>query len=56
MSTAASSYTQANRRLVLETPLGADELLLMSFSGQEEMSRLFCYDLSMASSNDSIAA
>jgi type VI secretion system secreted protein VgrG len=54
--TMTASYTQDERRLGLFTPLGKDELLLTGFSGQEEMSRLFSYQLEMVSEKDSIAA
>ena len=51
-----ASITQAQRSLSLTTPLGKDVLLLMGFSGTESLSRLFSYQLDLASSNDSIAA
>jgi type VI secretion system secreted protein VgrG len=51
-----ASITQAERSLSLQTPLGKDVLLLMGFSGAESLSRLFSYQLDLASSNDSIAA
>ena len=41
--------TQANRILSVTTPLGPDVLMLGSFSGTEGMSRLFSYQLHMAS-------
>jgi type VI secretion system secreted protein VgrG len=47
---------QATRSLKLYTPLGEDELLLTAFQGQEEMSRLFQFDLEMISDNNAIAA
>jgi type VI secretion system secreted protein VgrG len=50
------TYTQANRLLSVTTPLGADVLLLNGFSGHEEMSRLFGYQLDMLSENCNIAA
>ena len=46
--------TQENRQLVVETPLGKDALLLASFSGHEEISRLFSYRLEMVSTKDTI--
>ena len=49
-----SSATQKERRLEIETPLGKDVLMLESFSGQEEMSRLFSYDLHLLSARDDI--
>jgi len=45
---------QANRLLVLKTPLGKDVLELTAFSGIEEMSRLFSYHLEMISDNNAI--
>lgn len=41
--------TQATRHIAIETPLGEDALLLQSFSGHEEISRLFEYDLELLS-------
>jgi len=51
-----ASITQAQRTLSLKTPLGPDVLLLLGFSGTESLSRLFSYQLDLASSNDAIAA
>ena len=51
-----ASITQAERTLILKTPLGADVLLLLGFSGTESLSRLFSYQLDLASANDAIAA
>ncbi len=51
-----ASITQAQRSLSLKTPLGTDVLLLRGFSGTESLSRLFCYQLDLASENDAIAA
>ena len=42
-----STVTQSHRHLAIETPLGKDALLLTSFSGHEEISRLFTYRLEM---------
>jgi type VI secretion system secreted protein VgrG len=47
---------QANRLLTLKTPLGDDVLVLTGFSGREELSRLFRYELEMLSHNTSISA
>jgi type VI secretion system secreted protein VgrG len=49
-----SSYTQTDRLLSLTTPLGADALLLTNFSGREEMSRLFTFQLQTVSEEDVI--
>ena len=50
-----AKYTQANHSLAVSTPLGADVLLLAAFTGQEEMSRLFAYQLDMLSEKDDVA-
>ncbi|MCY2954018.1 MAG: type VI secretion system tip protein VgrG [Planctomycetota bacterium] len=47
-------YTQAGRRLMLKTPLEDDALLLTSFSGTEQLSRLYTYRLEMLSENAAI--
>ncbi|MFO0888042.1 MAG: type VI secretion system tip protein TssI/VgrG [Isosphaeraceae bacterium] len=51
-----ASISQAERNLSLTTPLGPDVLLLTSFSGTESLSRLFSYQLDLASADDAIAA
>src|SRR5262249_30547243 len=52
-----STFTQTKRLLSVNVPsVGADVLLLTAFSGREEMSRLFSYQLDMLSENDAIAA
>jgi type VI secretion system secreted protein VgrG len=48
------SYTQDDRPIAVETPLGKDKLLLESVSGTEELSRLFRFDLDLLSPEDSI--
>ncbi len=48
------TYTQDNRLIQIITPLGADELLLRSFHGQESVSQLFRFELLMHSENRSI--
>jgi type VI secretion system secreted protein VgrG len=50
-----ANYTQQGRMLSVTTPLGTDVLLLMGFSGREQMSRLFSYQLEMASEKADIA-
>src|SRR5262249_57166853 len=50
------TITQADRALSIRSSLGADVLLLTGFSGTESISRLFTYQLELASENDSIAA
>ncbi len=47
-------YTQENRFIAIETPLGKDELLLTAFRGVEGMSRLFNFDLIALSHNQGI--
>ena len=50
------SYTQDNRLLSIDTPLGKDVLLLQEISGHEGISRLFSYELDLlAYDNDSIS-
>ncbi|MHC4403678.1 MAG: type VI secretion system Vgr family protein [Planctomycetota bacterium] len=47
---------QKNRMLGLKTPLGDDELVVIAFSGYEETSRLFRFELDMISDNNAVAA
>ncbi len=47
-------YTQQNRLLKLDTPLGDDVLLLQGFTGREGISQLFKFDLDLLSDQDSI--
>jgi len=47
-------YTQENRLIKLETPLGDDVLLLQGFTGSEGISRLFTFHLDLLSENDKI--
>jgi type VI secretion system secreted protein VgrG len=49
-----ATATQKTRHLTIETPLGKDHLLLTSFNGQEEISRLFRYDLELLSEDFAI--
>ena len=51
----ATKPTQADRPFAISTPLGEDELVLRSFSGREELGRLFEFDLDLVSENFSIA-
>jgi type VI secretion system secreted protein VgrG len=48
-------YTQQNRLIAIETPLGADALLLQGFTGHEAISQIFKFDLDLLSENHSIA-
>lgn len=45
------NYTQDNRFISLETPLGKDELLLTAFEGSDHISSIFEYQLTAISSN-----
>jgi len=49
------TYTQENRLIALETPLGDDVLLLQGFTGSEAISRMFQFHLDLLSENRSIA-
>ena len=49
------ALTQASREIAVQTPLGEDALLLRSFHGQEFLSRLFSFDMELASENMSIS-
>ncbi len=46
--------TQSTRHISIETPLGEDVLLLRSFSGHEEISRIFEFDLDLLSEESEI--
>src|SRR5512135_2427615 len=48
-------FTQDNRLLAVDTPLGSNELLLTAFKGKEGISRLFEFDLAMLSENHSVS-
>jgi type VI secretion system secreted protein VgrG len=48
------TYTQSERLLSVSTPLGEDVLLLTAFTGREEISRLFQFQLNLASEKDDI--
>ena len=47
-------YTQENRLIAIDTPLGKDVLLLAGFNGTEGLSRLFSFELDMLSENHNI--
>ena len=49
---ADASYSQKHRLLSLDTPLGADVLLLQDLAGHEGISRLFSYELNMLAYNN----
>jgi type VI secretion system secreted protein VgrG len=44
-------FSQANRLLQVKTPLGADTLLVTAFNGNEQISNLFCFDISLIAEN-----
>src|SRR5438132_3457500 len=46
------AYTQANRPLAVGTPLGEDAFLLIGFSGEESISRLFSFHLDLIAENE----
>lgn len=46
--------TQATRHIGVETPLGADKLLLRGYTGQEALSQLFEFELDLLSEDDAI--
>ncbi|MFB3776374.1 MAG: type VI secretion system Vgr family protein [Bryobacteraceae bacterium] len=48
-------FTQEGRLIAIDTPLGADRLLLRSFSGTETISQLFHFQLDLASEDDGIS-
>jgi uncharacterized protein involved in type VI secretion and phage assembly len=48
------TYAQQTRSLSLGTPLGDDVLLLIGFTGREELSQFFSYQLDMFSEEDDI--
>ena len=49
------SYTQANRPMRVETPLGPDALLLEGLSGVEGVSRPFSFRLDLLSEDDAVS-
>ncbi|MCH9675442.1 MAG: type VI secretion system tip protein VgrG [Gammaproteobacteria bacterium] len=52
----AVAIAQETRLLSITTPLGADKLVLQSFTGTEDFSNPFTYHLSLLSEDDAIAA
>jgi type VI secretion system secreted protein VgrG len=49
------AYTQDNRFIGIDTPLGKDVLLLSALTGSEGISRLFNFELDLLSENSSIS-
>jgi type VI secretion system secreted protein VgrG len=50
-----ATFTQERRLLSVSSPLGEDVLLLTGFTGKEEISRLFKFQLELLSENETIA-
>ena len=50
----APTYTQTNRQLAIQTPLGTDTLLLEALDGAEALSSLFSYALRVRAFDDAI--
>ncbi|MDL1968307.1 MAG: type VI secretion system tip protein VgrG [Deltaproteobacteria bacterium] len=48
------AYTQENRLIAIDTPLGMDVLLLAGFKGIEDISGLFSFELNLLSENHNI--
>ncbi|MBW2664364.1 MAG: type VI secretion system tip protein VgrG, partial [Deltaproteobacteria bacterium] len=48
------AYTQENRLIAIDTPLGTDVLLLAGFHGIEGISGLFSFELNLLSENHNI--
>jgi type VI secretion system secreted protein VgrG len=48
------SYTQENRLIAIDTPLGKDVLLLREFQGHEGLSQLFRFELDLLSTDPEI--
>jgi type VI secretion system secreted protein VgrG len=48
-------YTQDERLIQIDSPLGKDELLLKSFTGSDAISKLFAFSLDLLSENPSIS-
>jgi len=49
------AFSQENRLIALDTPLGTDVLLLQGFTGRESISRLFSFHLDLLSEKNDIA-
>jgi len=48
-------YSQENRLIAIDTPLGKDVLLLVGMTGTEGLSQLFSFELSLISENQDIS-
>lgn len=51
-----ATYLQADRPLVVSTPLGKDAMLLVGFSGREGISELFHFELDLLAEDDTKVA
>ncbi len=49
-----ATFSQENRTIGIETPLGPDKLVLLSFSGEERISGLFQFELRLLSHEERI--
>ncbi len=49
-----ATYSQENRIVAIETPLGTDVLLLEKVTGHESVSRMFAFHVDLLSENDGI--
>lgn len=49
------SYSQANRQIAIETPLGTDRLLLAALRGEEHVSQVFRFEADLLSEDSAIA-
>src|SRR5437867_3999028 len=49
------TYTQENKLIAIDTPLGQDVLLLQGFTGQEGISRPFSYQLNLLSEHSAVS-
>jgi len=52
----SEDIVQTGRMLKITTPLGADKVLVRSFGGHEEMSRLFSFSIELVSTDGTIKA
>lgn len=50
----STQFTQQNRLIAIDTPLGDDVLLLQSFVGHEGISRLFSFELELLSTGGAV--
>ena len=49
------AYTQENRLITIDTPLGKDVLMLAGLHGSEGISRIFSFELALTSENPNIS-